>query len=162
MKRILPLVIAGLLSARWVGAEEPAAPPPVPQHERPAMTDEQRVQKQEQLDKTWNSMSLEQKSHLMRLHRALREMPPEDRRFVHDRIERFLNMSPKERERLKQNREKWEKMSPEEREQARQKLREGRQQFEEKWRQEHPGEEPPPFPFHRQKGPSPEPGNSPE
>jgi hypothetical protein len=149
MKRILPFVIAGLLSATLVGAEEQVTPPAAPRHEKPAMTDEQRAQTEERLSKEWSSMSLENKMRLMRLHRALHQMPTEERRFIQDRVERFLNMSPEERERLKNNKEKWEKMSPEERERAREQFRKRRQEFEQKWRQEHPGEEPPPFPFRR-------------
>jgi len=158
MMRTLPFVVAGLLSVTLVGAEEQATPPAAPKHEKPAMTDEQRAQTEERLNKEWNSMSLENKMRLMRLHLALHQMPPEERRFVQDRVERFLNMSPEERERLKSNKEKWEKMSPEERERARDQFRQRRQEFEQKWRQEHPDEEPPPFPFHRQKGSPPDAG----
>jgi hypothetical protein len=153
-------MIAGVLSTRLVSAEEPATPPSPPRDERPAMTDERRAQMEERLNKEWSSLPLEGKVRLMRLHRALHQMPPEERKFVQDRVGRFLDMPPEERERLKKNREKWEKMTPEEREQARQKFRERRRQFEERWRQEHPGEEPPPFPFHRQKGPPPDAGET--
>jgi hypothetical protein len=159
MKRTLPFVVAGLLSATLVGAEEQATPPAAPKHEKPAMTDEQQAQTEERLNKAWNSMSLVSKMHLMRLHRALHQMPLEERRFIQDRVERFLNMSPEERERLKNNKEKWEKMNPEERERAREQFHKRRQEYEQKWRQEHPGEEPPPFPFHRHKNPPPDAGN---
>ena len=159
MKRILPFVVASLLSATLVGAEEQAPLPAAPKHEKPAMTDEQRAQTEERLSKEWSSMSLENKMRLMRLHRALHQMPTEERKFIQDRVERFLNMSSEERERLKSNKEKWEKMSPEERERAREQFHKRRQEFEQKWRQEHPGEEPPPFPFQRHKNPPPDAGN---
>jgi hypothetical protein len=158
MKQIRPLIIAGLLSAASVRAQEQSPPPSGPKHEKPAMTDEQRAQIEEQLNKTWSSMPLESKVRIMRLYRAMNDLPPDERRFIHDRIERFLNMSPEERERLQRNRKEWEKRSPEERERAREQFRKRRQEFEQKWRQEHPGEEPPPFPFHRQKGSPPDAG----
>src|SRR5205809_5431763 len=121
-----------------------------PKHEKQPMTEEQRAQVEQRLNDTWQNLSLEQKSRLMRLHRALNQMPPEERRFIHDRIERFLNMSPDEREHLRKNAEHWQNMTPEERQQARERFRQRRKEFEEKWRQEHPGEEPPPYPFHPQ------------
>jgi hypothetical protein len=160
MKRTLIFLVAGLLGATLVNAEEQPTPPPPapPKHQKPAMTDEQRALTEEHLSKEWNSMSLENKMRLMRLHRALHQMPPEERRFIQDRVERFLNMSPEDRARLEENRKKWDRMSPEERERAREQFHKRRQEFEQKWRQEHPGEEPPPFPFHRQKGPPPDAG----
>ena len=75
-------------------------------------------------------MTLEGKTQLMRLHRGLAEMPPDERKFIHDRIERFLNMTPAERARLQQNRKKWEQMTPEERQRAREEFRNRRQEFE--------------------------------
>lgn len=135
------LLLAASLTAR---AQQPPAP----------MTDDQRAQLEERLNNTWRSMPLESKMRVMRLHRATHEMPPEDRKFIHDRVERYLNMPPEERERLKQNRQKWEQMPPEQRQQAREKFQQRRKEFEEKWRHDHPGEEPPPFPFRRAK-PSP-------
>ena len=159
MTQMRLLVIAGLLSAVSVCAEEPPHG-----HDKAPVTDEQRAQLEQGLNDAWNTMPLEQKSHLMRLHRALNQMPPEERRFIHDRIERFLNMSPKDRERLKKNAERWQQMTPEEREQAREKFRRHRKEFEERWKREHPGEEPPPFPFRPQSAPpppAPEPENKP-
>ena len=64
------------------------------------MTDEQRALAEQRLDARWSRMSLEGKTQLMRLHRALAEMPPDERKFIHDRIERFLNMTPAERDQL--------------------------------------------------------------
>ena len=147
-----------ILPAASRGQESQPEPPPPPKSPKPPMTDEQRTQLEERVNTDWNSLSLDQKARLMRLHRALTQMPPEERKFIHDRVERFLNMSPEDRARLKQNAERWKNMTPEEREQARQKFHERRKEFEQKWRQEHPGEEPPPFPFHRQKGPPPDTG----
>ena len=119
------------------------------------MTEEQRVQMEQRLDAQWNKMSVEGKSHLMRLHRALSEMPPDERKFIHDRIERFLNMSPAEREKLNQNRQKWEQMTPEERQKAREEFHKRRQEFEERWRHEHTGGEPLTNPPPRDAGPPP-------
>ena len=159
MKRSLPLIIAGLLGVTLVSAQDQSAPPPPqPKHEKAALTDEQRAQMEEHLNKEWSSLSAEDKRRVLRLHSALHQMPPKERRFIQDRVERFLNMSPEERERLEKNRERWEKMTPEQRQQARDEFRKRRQDFDQKWRQEHPGEEPPPFPFHRQKGPPPDTG----
>ena len=129
--------------------------PDGPKRGRPPLTEEQRAELEQQLNDTWNKMTLREKSQVIRLHRTLRELPPEERRFIHDRIERFLNMSPEERERIRQNAERWKQMTPEEREQARELFRQRRKEFDDKWRQEHPGEEPPPFPFRPQPGPPP-------
>lgn len=97
------------------------------------------------LNETWNSLSPRDKAAIIRLHHALRQMPSEERKFIHERLERFTHMSPDERHRLKENNDRWKKMSPEERQQAREKFLQRRKEFEEKWRKEHPGEEPPPF-----------------
>jgi hypothetical protein len=101
-----------------------------------------------QLDKQWNNLSPRDKTTVMRLHQALRQMPAEERKFINERIERFIQMSPDERRKLKENNERWQKMPPEEREKSRQKYEQRRKEFEEKWRKEHPGQEPPPFAFH--------------
>ena len=138
MRRILlPTVLA--ISMTVFGAQaqqpQPALPPPPPPpvdqtkpKPRTPMTEEQRAQLEQHLDATWNKMSIDGKARLMRLHRALSEMPPEERKFIHDRIERFLNMSPTEREKLKQNRQQWEQMSPEQRQSAREEYRKRRQE----------------------------------
>jgi Spy/CpxP family protein refolding chaperone len=132
--------------------QEPSSPPPMPppptdqakpKQPRPSMTDEQRAELEQRLDAAWGKMSVEGKTRLMRLHRALSEMPPDERKFIHDRVERFLNMSPAEREKLKQNRQQWEQMSPEQRQNAREEFRKRRQEFEERWHREHPGEDTP-------------------
>jgi spore cortex formation protein SpoVR/YcgB (stage V sporulation) len=86
-------------------------------------------------------------------------MPPEERKFVHDRIERFLTMSPAEREKLKQNRQKWEQMTPEERQKAREEFRKHRQEFDQQWRRAHPGEDPTPNSATESKSPSSPEGN---
>src|ERR1017187_9077796 len=146
------------LFAAQAQQEQPSSPPPPPPppadqtkpKPRPPMTEEQRAQAEQRLDATWNKMSLDGKTRLMRLHRALAEMPPEERKFIHDRIERFLTMSQAERDKLKQNRQQWEQMSPEQRQSAREEYRKHRQEFEDQWRRDHPGEDlptnPPPPP----------------
>ena len=153
MRRVfLPTVLViGTMVFAAQSQQEPSSPPPPPPpsvdqtkpRPRQPMTEEQRAELEQRLDATWGKMSLDGKTRLMRLHRALAEMPPDERKFIHDRIERFLNMSPAERERLKQNKQQWEQMSPEERQSAREEFRKRRQEFEERWRREHPGEEPP-------------------
>ncbi|HUK83314.1 MAG TPA: DUF3106 domain-containing protein [Verrucomicrobiae bacterium] len=162
---VIALTAATFLSiSPLLRGQEPQPPAPA-RHQKPPMTDEQRAQLEQQLNETWNNMPLEGKQRLMRFHRALNEMPPEERRIIRDRIDHFLNMSPQEREQLKKNAERWQAMTPEERQQARERFRQRRREFEEKWRQEHPGEEPPPFPFRPQSAPPPpppptsEPGN---
>jgi hypothetical protein len=102
-----------------------------------------------QLDNTWNGLSTRDKASAMRFYQALRQMPTDERKFINERIERFMQMSPDERRKLKENNERWKKMPPEERQQAREKYEQRRKEFEEKWRKEHPGQEPPPFPFHK-------------
>ena len=89
-------------------------------------------------------MSVEGKQHLMRLHRALTQMPADERKFIHERIERFLAMTPAERQQLRQNTQKWEQMTPEQRQQAREEFLKRRQEFEDKWNREHPGGDQPP------------------
>lgn len=106
---------------------------------RPALTAEQKAQLAQRADEMWNQLSPDAKIRLLNLHKALTEMPPEDRRFIHERIERFLNMSPADRERIKKNNERWHAMSPEERENAREQFRQ--------WRKNHPGETPPSLPL---------------
>jgi len=103
-----------------------------------------------QLDQKWNALSPREKAAALRLHQAFRQLPGDERKFINERIERFLQMSPEERRRLKENNERWKRMPPAERQQAREKYEQRRKEFEEKWRREHPGEEPPPFPFHKQ------------
>ncbi len=161
MRRIfLSTVLAiGTVMVAAQAQQEPTSAPPLPPpavdqtkpKPRPSITEEQR------LDATWGKMSVEGKTRLMRLHRALSEMPPEERKFIHDRIERFLNMSPAERERLNQNRQQWEQMSPEQRQMAREEFRRRRQELEERWSREHPGEEPPTNPSPAPKSPPPPP-----
>jgi len=147
MKPIRLLTLAMLAGATLTIAQEPTNQAPA-KPAQPALTDEQRVQAEQKLDEAWSRLTFETKARIMRLHRALSQMPPEERQFLHDRMERFLNMSPEDRERLRSNVQRWQKMTPEERQQAREQFRQRRQAFEDQWRQEHPGEEPPPFPYH--------------
>jgi hypothetical protein len=149
----LTILLATSLLGTGVFAE--VAPAPQPKVERAAMTDEQRAQIEQRLNEVWSKLSVREKSQLMKLQHALREMPPEERKFIHDRVERFLNMSPEERQKLNENHDRWQKMTAEERQQAREKFSQHRKEFEEKWRREHPGEEPPPFPFHKGRSGSP-------
>lgn len=141
---LLVFTIAALtLNWQWALAEHPRPPRP-PSHERLEQLDpEQRAALERRLNETWDSLPLEAKLRLMRIARALRDLPPEDRRLFHERIERFLNMSPEERERLRRNRERWERMTPEERERAREEFRKRRHEFERQWQ---PPVEPPPPP----------------
>ncbi len=101
-----------------------------------------------QLNQKWEALSTRDKASALRLYQTLRQMPADERKFVNERIERFMQMSPDERRKLKENNERWKKMPPAERQQAREKYEQRRKEFEEKWRQEHPGQEPPPFAFH--------------
>ena len=121
--------------------------------ERPPVPDEQKAQMEQRADESWNKLPAEAKVRLMRLHNALNQMPPEERRLIHERIERFLSLSPEEREQMHKNADRWRTMSPEERDKAREQFRIRRKEFEDKWRQEHPGEEPPPFPPHGRRPP---------
>ncbi len=152
MKRILLLSLLMLAGAALTLAQQQTNQTTKPKIDKSPLTAEQRAQMEQKLNDEWSALPIESKTHLMRLYRALSQMPPDERKFVHDRIERFLNMSPDERERLAQLRKKWEQMTPEERQKARDEFRKRRQAFEEKWRQEHPGQEPPPFP-HNPSGP---------
>jgi hypothetical protein len=101
-----------------------------------------------QLDQKWKSLPARDKAATLRLSAALRQMPPEERKFIHDRIERFMEMPVEERRKLRENNERWQKMTPEEKQQAREQFKQRRKEFEETWKKEHPGEPVPPFPFH--------------
>jgi len=140
------------------GAEEP--PGRGPNRGGGAQSDQDRVAAEERLNSAWNSMPFEEKMRVMRLHRGLRALPPEERKRINDRIDHFLNMSPQERQRLQQNYQRWQRMSPEERRRAREEFNRRRKEFEEKWRKEHPGEEPPPY-LPRRGGPPNRPGPPP-
>lgn len=149
MKRniFLTLLLAGAV-AGTISAQQTPLPTPStgdstnkPPRAKSAMTEEQRAQLEQRLNDTWTKMPVEAKARLMRLHRALTEMPPDERKFVHDRIERFLNMSQAEREKLKQNKQKWEQMTPEERQRAREEFRKHSQEFEQQWHREHSNED---------------------
>ncbi len=120
MKRLLFLTVLMIgVAITGAQAQQPPPPPPPPPpivdqtkpRQRP-MTDEQRALAEQRLDARWSRMSLEGKTQLMRLHRALAEMPPDERKFIHDRIERFLSMTPAERAQLQQNKKRWEQMTP--------------------------------------------------
>jgi uncharacterized protein with von Willebrand factor type A (vWA) domain len=128
-----------------VTAQEPKPEQPAVRRDRAPMTDEQKVQMEARLNNAWQQLPLREKMLLMKMQGALREMPAEERKFIHERIERFINMSPEEREKLKQNHDRWSQMTAEEREKARQEYAKRREAFLEKWRKEHPGEEPPQF-----------------
>ena len=110
---------------------------------RPALTSEQKAELVQRADEMWSQLSPETKIRLMNLHKALTGMPVEERHFIHEHIERFLNMSPEEREHIKKNNERWHAMSPEEREHA-------REQFHQ-WRKDHPDQEPQLFPHQHYK-----------
>jgi hypothetical protein len=106
---------------------------------------EDRAVTEERLNSTWNSMPVEEKMRVMRLHRGLRVLPPEERRAINERIDHFLNLSPQEQQKLQQNYQRWQQMTPEQRQRAREEFNKRRKDFEERWRREHPGEQPPPF-----------------
>jgi hypothetical protein len=147
MKRILLLTFAMMAGVAMAFAEEQPERSK-PKRDNPPLTEEQRAEMEKRANEAWAALPVESKMRLMRLHRALTEMPTEERRFIHERVERFLNMSPEERERLAQLRTQWEQMTPEERQKA-------REAYFRKWRQEHPGEERPWFRPRKPVGPNP-------
>jgi len=130
MKRLF-LTSLAIMAAVSLRAQTATNPPPA----RPTLTAEQKAQLVQSADEMWNKLSPEAKIRLMNLHKALTGMPPEERKFIHEHIEKFLNMSPEDRERIKKNAERWHAMSPEEREHAREQFRQ--------WHKDHPGELPP-------------------
>jgi len=155
--RVCMLAVAASLAVSVGQCAEAPVPP------KAAPTDADRVQQEKHLDEMWGNLSLEAKTHLMQLHRALRELPSEDRRFIQDRVGKFLEMSAQEREKLKKNKQYWEKMTPEQRERARAQFEQRRRAFEAKWRREHPGQDPPPFPYQKKSNsPSQPPTEEPE
>jgi hypothetical protein len=166
-KFLLTVLLTGAVAGAALAQQTPSPAPATGDstnkpRAKSGMTEEQRTQMEQRLNETWSKMPVEAKSRLMRLHRALSEMPPDERKFVHDRIERFLNMSQAEREKLKQNRQKWEQMTPEERQKAREEFRKHKQEFEQQWHREHPGEDPTPNPANESKTPAaPEVNNTP-
>lgn len=127
-----------------VGRAEPRDRPLGPRPERLEQLDpQQRADLERRLDEAWAALPLEAKLRLLRIARALRDLPPEERRLFQERIERFLHMSPEERERLRRNRERWEQMTPEQRERAREEFRKRREEFERR-KGVHPTPPPPP------------------
>jgi len=133
MKRI---ILTGLAILATITAQaQIATNSPAPQLS--AITAEHQAELALRADEDWKQLPPDAKIRLLNLHKALTGMQPEERRFVHERIERFLNLSPADRERIKKNSERWHTMSPEERERA-------REQFHQ-WRKDHPGELPPPL-----------------
>ena len=123
-----------LLTAAVLPAQETTNRPP---HRTAPWTDEQKVQLAQRADEAWQQLPPDAKIRILNLHKALTGMPPEERRFIHERIERFLNMAPEERAHLKKNSDRWHAMSPEERERAREQFRQ--------WRKDHPGALPVPL-----------------
>jgi hypothetical protein len=142
----------GSLLAEPPAAEAPATAP----RERRSLPakGEQAVAVEQLANETWQALPLREKVQLLRMQRALREMDPKDRDFIRERIDRHLRMTPKEREQFTQNRKRWQELSPEAKERARQEYRRRREEFEKRWREEHPGEEPPPYAPHRRRGES--------
>jgi hypothetical protein len=158
MKRYaIIFLLAAAIVAR---AQDEPVKSPATKRERPPLSDEQRTEMEQHANEAWNKLPLEAKTRVLRLHRALTQLPPEERKFINERIERFLNMSPDEKQQLKKNAEHWKNMTLEERQKAREQFRQHRQEFEQKWRQEHPGEEPPPFLPHSPRPPPPPTDNS--
>lgn len=142
----LMLCIALAVATALSNAQVPTHMPAPAHHKPPPLSEEERAKLAERVEKEWAALPLEAKLRLMKLNRALREMPPEERRFIHDRVEKFLMMSAEERAMLRRNKQRWEQMTPEERQRARELFERRRKEFEAKWREEHPGEPVPPFP----------------
>lgn len=141
---LILIVTARLATIPVAQAESPEPadrPRPPRQHRLEQLNPEQRVYLEHRVDEAWAALPLETKVRALRIAQALRDLPPEDQRLFHERIERFLNMPPEERERLRRNRERWERMTPEQRERAREAFRKRRQEFERRW-----SEPPPPRP----------------
>lgn len=106
------------------------------------------------LDEAWQKLSARDKTQVLQFHRAFRQMEPEERDFIRERIEKLGNLTPPERTQLRANRQRWQQMSPEEKERARQEYRRRREELEKRWREKQFGQEPPPPPAARR---SPEP-----
>jgi hypothetical protein len=102
-----------------------------------------KAQAEQKLNEAWGQLTLEDKMALMRFHRVMSDLPPEQRKIIRDRIGRIMSMTPEQRQRLEQNLKRWQQMTPQERQHAREVFRRRRQALEEKWRREHPGQEPP-------------------
>lgn len=133
-------LLATLSPAAW--AEE-NTPPHRPGRE-PRYTAEEWTRMEHRADETWKRLPTAEKLQLLRFHRALQAMGEEERAFLHERIERFRGMSDQERRQLHDNRQRWQQMSPEQKERARQEFRRRHPEFEQRWRENRPGQEPPP------------------
>ena len=129
MKRIL--VLTGLILIATVGVRAQDVTN-APTHRRQSLTPERLAELAKEADAVWSQLPPEAKVRLLHLHRALTDMPPDERHFIHERIEQFLTMLPEERDRIKKNAERWREMSPEERELARKRFQQ--------WRKDNPGE----------------------
>jgi uncharacterized protein DUF3106 len=135
--------VALSLSVATLRAQEPAVPRASNGDSLPPDNGD-KTQAEQKLNDAWGKLSMEDKMALMRFHHAMRDLPPEQRKMVRERIGRLLSMSPAERDQLQKNLKKWQQMTPQERQKAREEFRRHKQVLEEKWRREHPGEEPPP------------------
>ena len=165
--------LAGTLSLSAFAQDEPPPPPPPAEHpagkpgddrprdrarpdrrpnQQPRFSAEEWTRMEHRADETWNRLPAAEKVQVMRFHRAFKSMGDEERAFVRERIERFMDMSDQERQQLKENRERWKNLDPEQRDEVRREYRRRHHEFEQRWREEHPGEPPPPFhprPGHR-------------
>ncbi len=133
---VLGCVLALGASAGTTRAEEPLVIEGAPDAQDKGQTEQK-------LNEAWGQLPLEDKMALMRFHRVMSDLPPEQRKIIRDRIGRIMSMTPAQRDRLEQNLKRWQQMTPQERQHARELFRRRRQAAEEKWRREHPGQEPP-------------------
>ncbi len=148
MKRHWIIVVAGLIAGGacyGAGAEEQPALSKTPVTKTPEQLEAERARRIEAQNKVWNAMSVEERARLLQLHSDLQQLPKEELKIIRERINRYLRMKPEERKQLEENYERWAKMSPAEREKARQSYLRLRWEHEQRWRKEHPGQEPPPF-----------------
>ena len=101
MRPILGCCILVLGLTRLAAAEEPTTVAT----NSPAGRAEQRA------DEAWSKLSPREKQQVLKLHRGLQAMPPDDRAKIRERIDHFQQMSPAERDQLRQNHERWQKMT---------------------------------------------------
>jgi len=143
MRSVQLAVLVGALLLGAAAGTTRADEPPVLEGDAGAAGGQDKAQAEQKLNEAWGQLSLEDKMALMRFHRVMRDLPPDQRKIIRDRIERIMSMTPEQRERLEQNLKRWQQMTPQERQRAREAFRRRRQALEEKWRRDHPGQEPP-------------------
>jgi hypothetical protein len=109
--------------------------------------EQDRAKKETELNSMWATMTVEEKSQVVRLFQGIKELPKEEVKTINDGISQFLKLPPDVREAIRGNYKVWVNMTPQQREAAREEYRQLKRTYEADWKKAHPGEEVPAFAF---------------